>query len=105
MSFAVIQTGGKQYLVKPGDKLRVEKLIVPEKGKILNFEEVLLIVKDDQKGIKLGNPFVKGVKVKAEFLNNGRSKKIVIRKYKAKTRYRKVQGHRQHYSEVLIKDF
>ena len=110
MILAVIETGGKQYLVKPGDKLKVEKIKKLEKGlpagrqgKIFNFDKVLLVVKDDK--INIGNPYIKNVKIKAEYLREGRAKKIIVRKYKSKTRYRKTQGHRQPFSEVLIKDF
>ncbi|KKS56186.1 MAG: 50S ribosomal protein L21 [Parcubacteria group bacterium GW2011_GWA2_42_35] len=107
MILAVIETGGKQYLIKPGDKLKVEKL-VPGKtrltvGQVFNFDKVLLVVKDDK--INIGNPYIKNVKIKAEYLREGRAKKIIVRKYKSKTRYRKTQGHRQPFSEVLIKDF
>ena len=109
MNLAVIETGGKQYLVKPGDKLKVEKLAPPKSGKtlpadrqIFNFDKVLLLVKGEK--IEFGKPYLK-TKIKAELISEGRGKKIIIRKFKSKTRYRKTQGHRQPFSEVLIKDF
>jgi large subunit ribosomal protein L21 len=103
MKLAVIETGGKQYLVRPGDKLRIEKTAKPQRGKILNFDKVLLSVKEEK--IKLGSPYIKDSKIKAEWLAEAKAKKIMVRKYKSKTRYRKTQGHRQPYTEVLIKDF
>ncbi len=98
--FAVIETGGKQYRVAPGDKVKVEKLEA-EGGSKFVFDKVLLVQTD--KGAKVGTPYVSGAKVEAEVLRDGRSKKVVIFKYKPKKRYRKKQGHRQTFTEVEIK--
>jgi len=98
--FAVIKTGGKQYLVSPGDKIKIEKLDVEEKKEIV-FDEVLLVVKD-KKNVKIGDPLVKGAKVKAKVIKQDKAKKIIIFKYKAKKRYQKKKGHRQPYTEVEI---
>lgn len=98
MKLAVIKTGGKQYLVKEGDKLRIEKIIAPEGGDV-KFDEVLLVADKD---VKLGTPLVGGVEVKAKILKQARSKKIVVFHYHSKTRYKKKAGHRQHYTEVKI---
>jgi len=98
--FAVIKTGGKQYLVSPGDKIKIEKLDIEEKKEIV-FDEVLLVVKD-KKNIKIGDPLVKGAKVKAKVIKQDKAKKIIIFKYKAKKRYQKKKGHRQPYTEVEI---
>jgi len=98
--FAVIKTGGKQYLVSPGDKIKIEKIDASEKKEVV-FSEVLLII-DDKEEIKMGAPFIKGAKVKAKFLAQDRAKKIVIFKYKPKKRYKKKMGHRQSYTEVEI---
>ena len=85
MKFAVIQTGGKQYLVKPGDTIKIEKLPKPEKeGELLYFNDVLLIADGDK--VQIGKPFLKDVKVSAELLKEGRLKKISILRYKSKTR-------------------
>jgi large subunit ribosomal protein L21 len=100
---AVIKTGGKQYLVAPGDKIKVEKLDKAEDKEII-FGQVLLVVKDPStgSGLKIGAPFVKGVKVKARVLKQDRAKKITVLKYKPKKRYQKKKGHRQPYTEVEI---
>jgi large subunit ribosomal protein L21 len=98
--FAVIKTGGKQYKVSPGDKIKIEKLDVPE-GKEIAFDQVLLTV-DDKGKTKIGTPLVKGAQVKAKVLRHGKGKKIVVFKYKAKKRYKKKMGHRQPFTEVEI---
>ncbi len=96
---AVIKTGGKQYLVKPGDKLKVEKLPQDE-GKSFNFDKILLLV--DGKELKIGCPYLKNAKVKAKVLTQGRARKIKVTHYKPKTRYYKTYGHRQPYTQVKI---
>jgi len=98
--FAVIETGGKQYRVAPGDKIKVEKLEA-EDGSNFIFDKVLLV--QDDKETKVGTPYLSGAKVEAEILRDGRAKKIIIFKYKPKKRYRKTQGHRQSFTEVEIK--
>jgi large subunit ribosomal protein L21 len=100
MKYAVIRTGGKQYKVSEGDELLIEKLD-REKGKAIVFDEVLLLV-DGQK-VTLGKPLIKGATVKAEILEQIRGKKIRVAKFRAKSRYRKVKGHRQKLTKVKIK--
>jgi len=97
---AVIKTGGKQYLVKPGDKIKIEK-IEKEEEKEITFNEVLLIV-DDKDNVEIGNPLIKSAKVKAKVLKQARAKKIIVFKYKPKKRYQKKKGHKQPYTEVEI---
>jgi|SRR3989338_4508888 len=97
--FAVVKTGGKQYLVLPGQKLKIEKLDAKEGGKIV-FDEVLLV--SDDKKVEIGAPLVKGAKVEAKVLRQGRAKKIIVFRYHSKTRYRKKKGHRQPFTEVEI---
>ena len=97
---AVIKTGGKQYIVKPGDKIKVEKLDI-EEGKEIIFSEVLLTQKN--KKIEIGAPFVKGAKVTAKFLYSVKGEKLIIFKYKPKKRYKRKVGHRQNFTEVEIK--
>jgi len=97
--FAVILTGAKQYLVREGDKIKVEKLDT-EAGKKHVFEKVLLLSEDD-KEVKVGTPFL-GAKVEAKVLAQGKAKRIRVFKMKAKKGYRKTQGHRQQYTEVEI---
>lgn len=94
---AVVKTGGKQYLVSEGDVLAVEKLNV---DKTVDFDEVLLV--DDGSTTKLGTPTVSGAKVKAEVVEQGRHAKVVVIKYRAKSRYFKKNGHRQPYTKVKI---
>jgi large subunit ribosomal protein L21 len=98
MNFAVIKTGGKQYKVAEGDKLKVEKLDVLD-GEI-NFEDVLLLVQDDK--IQIGQPRVPGAKVVAQVLSYGKREKKMVFRYKSKTRQRKKKGHRQLFTEVKI---
>lgn len=98
---AVIKTGGKQYLVKEGDEIKVEKLSVDEKDNFI-FDEVLLVASDKGDDVKLGDPNIKSAEVEATITEQGRAKKIRVVKYKNKTRYHKVSGHRQSYSKVKI---
>lgn len=97
--FAVIKTGGKQYLVKEGDILSVEKLDV-EAGKPVEFE-VLLIAEEDGSTVDLGAPTL-AKKAKGEVVEHGRGKKISVVKYKPKVRYKKRMGHRQPFTKVKI---
>ena len=92
--FAVIETGGKQYIVKEGDIIKVEKLPV-EQGEI-EFDKVLMV------DGKVGAPYVEGARVKAEALKVGKAKKIIVFRYKKRKGYRKKQGHRQEFSEIKI---
>mgnify|MGYP001613612069 CR=1 FL=1 len=98
MTFAVIKTGGKQYKVSEGDILSVEKL-VHESDKII-FDQVLLVAKE--KDTKVGKPLVSGAKVEAKVIEDGKGKKKMVFKYKAKTRQHKKKGHRQPYTKVQI---
>ncbi len=100
MGFAIIKTGGKQYKVAEGDILKVEKLPI-EEGKTVTFDEVLLI--DDGQKTIVGKPIITGAKVTAEVISTARGKKISVLKYKNKTRYRKLLGHRQWQSQVKVK--
>ena len=99
MPLAVIQTGGKQYLVSEGTKLLVEKL-PGEKGASVTFDTVLLF--DDGKKTDVGMPYLAGKKVMGTILETGKGKKILILKYKSKVRYRVKRGHRQPFTKVEI---
>ena len=101
-ALAVIQTGGKQYLVKEGDSLRVEKIKNISKDNLITFDKVLLLV--DDKDVKIGAPYIEGVKVLAKSEGEVRGKKITVLRYKSKTRYRKKKGHRQTYTKITIKE-
>lgn len=97
---AIIKTGGKQYLVKAGDVLKVEKIPAGKDGQI-NFDKVLMIA--DEKGkVELGKPFIAKASVSAKLVRQFKDKKIDVRKYKSKTRYRRKIGHRQQLTEVKI---
>jgi len=96
---AIIKTGGKQYIVKPGDKLKVEKLEAKE-GEAFSFSEVLLVEKSRK--VEIGTPFVKDAKVEAKVLSQGKGDKVIVFKYKAKKRESRKIGHRQKYTEVEI---
>ena len=96
---AVIKTGGKQYLVKKGDKIKVEKL-VGEIGDKIEFSEVLFL--GDEKEVKVGTPFLKDVKIEGKILKQGKAKKVTGVKHKAKKRYKVKFGHRQNFTEVEI---
>lgn len=101
MKFAVIQTGGKQYLVKEGQSLKIEK-IAGAKGDQAIFDKVLLIANDDGSELRIGKPLVEGAKVEAEILEQGRGHKVMIIKYKRKVRYHRRKGHRQEFTKVKI---
>ena len=96
---AIIKTGGKQYIVSPGDKIKIEKLDI-EKGNSVKFSEVLLYEKDNE--VIIGTPLVEGAKVLGKVLQHGKADKVVVFKYKPKTRYRKKKGHRQPFTCVEI---
>ncbi|HEB01478.1 MAG TPA: 50S ribosomal protein L21 [Candidatus Portnoybacteria bacterium] len=96
---AIIRTGGKQYIVSKGDKIKIEK-IDGEEGETITFDDVLLV--EENKEIKIGLPKVKEAKVTAKILKQGKDKKIIIFKYKPKKRYKKKTGHRQPHTEIEI---
>jgi large subunit ribosomal protein L21 len=97
--YAIVQSGGKQYRVAAGDKLRLEKLSV-EQGDTFDFDRVLLLSNDGE--VKVGRPYVEGVKVSAEVVGHGRGKKVEILKFKRRKHHMKRMGHRQAYTEVKI---
>lgn len=98
-TFAVITTGGKQVLVRPGQTIRVESL-PGEPSSSVQFSDVLLVANDE--GVRVGTPTVSGATVTGTLLAHGRHKKVVGVKFKAKKRYRRKFGHRQRFTEVRI---
>ena len=100
MNFSIIETGGKQYRVASGMKLRIEK-IEGMKGSSVSFDNVLLQADGDS--VQVGMPYIADAKVEAEILEQGREKKKIVYRYHPKTRYHKKKGHRQHFTEVRIK--
>lgn len=99
--FAIIQTGGKQYRVSPGDILRVERL-PGERGDEVLLEQVLLVAQGDT--IQVGQPLVTGAQIAGEILRQGKAKKIIVFKKKRRKKYRRKQGHRQLYTTLQIKE-
>lgn len=99
MAFAVIKTGGKQYRVTEGAKIKIEK-IEAEVGKDVTFDEVLLKV--DGEKIDIGTPTVKGASVSAKVVEQDKHPKVIVFKYKSKTRQRTKNTHKQPYTEVQI---
>jgi len=98
MKIAVIQTGGKQYIVKPKDKIEIERL--PGKvGESVSFDSVLLVADGDK--VEVGKPNV-STKVEGKILEQGRAKKVLIMKFHNKTRYKRKAGHRQQFTKVEI---
>ncbi|MHB1127514.1 MAG: 50S ribosomal protein L21 [Bacillota bacterium] len=99
--YAIIETGGKQYKVAQGDVIRIEKLDVTA-GEVVEIERVLAVGTGDE--LRVGSPIVEGAKVILKVLEQGKGKKIIIFKYKAKKNYRRKQGHRQPFSKVIVEE-
>lgn len=99
--YAVILTGGKQYKVFPGEKIKVEKISIKE-GETVTFD-VLMLKKDDET-VEIGTPIVEGAAVVGKVLKQGKAKKILIFKKKRRKNYSKLIGHRQPFTEILIED-
>ena len=96
--YAIIETGGKQIKVEQGQEIYIEKLDV-NADEVVTFDKVLFVGGDD---VKVGAPFVAGATVTAKVVKNGKAKKIIVFKYKAKKNYRKKQGHRQPYTKLVV---
>ncbi len=101
--YAVIETGGKQYRVTPGDVIQIEKL-EGEVGAQIKFDHVLMVNQGDPENaqITLGKPYLAGANVAAEVVGQGRGDKILIIKMKRRKQYRRTQGHRQNYTQVIV---
>jgi large subunit ribosomal protein L21 len=97
---AIIRTGGKQYEVREGEVLQIEKLPI-EEGKSIDLE-VLLVSDEEGKSLKLGTPSVSGAKVSAKVLAHGKADKVSVVKFKPKSRYRRNVGHRQPFTKIKI---
>lgn len=96
---AVIETGGKQYLIKEKDKIVVDKIKNKKEGDVVIFEKVLLLY--DGENIKIGKPYLENVSVVGKILKEIKKKTLII-KYKPKTRYRKKKGYKSYFNEILI---
>ncbi len=99
--YAIVQTGGKQYKVKSGDTVRVERL-EGDVGSKVTLDQVLAAGEGD--GLKYGAPFVSGASVTAKIVEQHRTRKVVVFKYKRRKGYRVKRGHRQHYTALRIED-
>ena len=97
--YAIIESCGKQYKVAEGDVVFFEKLDT-EEGKKVTFDKVILVSEEGK--VQVGAPYVKGVSVEGTVVANGKAKKVLVYKYKAKKNYRRTQGHRQPYTKVEI---
>ena|SRR6056297_419400 len=97
--YAVVETGGKQFRVQPGDIINVEHLD-GEPGDIVKLDKVLMVT--DDSGVQSGTPLVDGAYVEANILEHGKAKKVKVFKYKSKKNYRRLRGHRQHYTQIKI---
>ena len=100
--YAIVETGGKQYKVAPGDTIRVETL-PGDVGDRIELTDVIM-TSDEEGQVAVGTPTLPDAKVSAEVVGIGRDKKIIVFKYKAKTRYRRRNGHRQPYTDLKILD-
>lgn len=98
--YAIVEISGKQYKVQEGDVVFVDRIEEAEEGKTITFDKVLFV--SDGKKVTIGEDTVKGAKVKATVVGHGKSKKIVVYKYKAKKNERKTKGHRQPYTKIQI---
>jgi large subunit ribosomal protein L21 len=99
--YAIIQTGGKQYQVAPGDVIRIETLS-GEKGDTISLPQVLFVAREQE--ILVGRPYLEGVSVTGEILHQGRDHKILVFKHKKRKGYKKLVGHRQPYTQLKIKE-
>lgn len=99
--YAIIETGGKQYKVKSGDIVKVEKLNI-DPGKEVIFDKVLLLKKDGE--TKIGTPYIEGLKVKAEVIEEAKDKKVLVYRPPSKKAIPKLKGHRQWYTKIKIKE-
>jgi large subunit ribosomal protein L21 len=99
MKYAVLTSGGKQYIAREGENIDVDRLHA-EVGQAVEFSDVLLVVDNDK--VKVGSPFVKGAKVKGEIVDQFKAPKVIVFKFIPKERYRRKQGHRQRYTRVAV---
>lgn len=100
--YAVIETGGKQYRASVGDKFRVERLSGETSTEII-FDKVLAIGGDENSEPRFGTPYITGARVTAEIIKQARADKVLVFKYKSKKNVRKMRGHRQYFTEVIIR--
>ncbi len=98
--YAIMETGGIQFKVQEGDKLKIPKLNV-EPGKPVTFDKVLLISKDEKQAL-VGKPYLEGARIEAQVISSGKGEKVLVYKFRRRVKYRRKKGHRQDYTQVLI---
>lgn len=99
--YAIFETGGQQFKVSPGDSIKVQKMF-KEKGREISLDKVLLVSKDDE--TRVGDPFIKNAAVKAEIRGEVKSAKVLVYKKKPRKGHKKLNGHRQNYTVLAIKE-
>jgi len=99
--YAMVEIKGNQYKAEKGDLLTVD-LVDSEKGDVVEFDSVLML--RDDAGVKIGEPYVAGAKVKAVVEDHVRAAKVIVHKYKRRKRYKRTRGHRQHYSLLRVEE-
>ncbi len=102
MSFAIIETGGKQYRIAEGDVFKVEKIAEHKAGDTVVFDKVLLI--DDGEKVEVGTPYLEDKTIEVTLTEEGKGKKLHIQKFKSKSRYKRRVGHRQSFAKVEVKN-
>jgi len=100
MAYAIIRTGGKQFLVSPGDIIRIPTLADKNEGDTVEFNDILVSGADD--GLRIGAPTVAGARVTATVLKNGRGSKIIVFKFKRRKQFKRTKGHRQGFTAIKI---
>lgn len=99
MKYAVVESGGKQYIAREGETIEIDR--VPKKvGQAVEFKEVLLVVDDGK--VRIGTPFVRGARVRGKVIDHIKASKVIVFKYIPRVGYRRKRGHRQHYSQIMI---
>ncbi len=99
MNYAIVESGGKQYRASEGEVIEVDRLPL-EVGDSVEWQDVLLLV--DESKVLIGQPYVRGAKIKGKVVDQIKARKVLVFKYKPKIRYRRTQGHRQRYTRVMI---
>ncbi|MEA3403338.1 MAG: 50S ribosomal protein L21 [Armatimonadota bacterium] len=100
--YAIVEVGGRQHMVQPDQVVKVDRL-ANETGEEIELDRVLAI-RDEESGLRVGRPYLANAAVKARVVQQGRERKIIVRKFRAKKRYRRKIGHRQHFTALEIMD-
>ena len=98
--YAIMETGGLQFKVQEGDKLKIPKVLA-EQGKEVVLDKVLLISRDEKEPL-VGKPYLEGAKIEAQVLSTGKGEKILVYKFRRRVKYRRKKGHRQDYTQIVV---